>query len=33
MQDWAALAEEIQIILEGYPELTLTQGRKVCKTK
>ena len=31
MQDWVALAEEIQIILKGYPDLTLTQGRKVCK--
>lgn len=32
-EDWLALAEEVQAILKEYPELTLTQGRKVLELR
>lgn len=32
-QDWLALAEEVHAILKEYPELTLTQGRKVLELR
>eukprot|EP00250_Pteridium_aquilinum_P035371 c9264_g1_i1 orf=515-1564(-) len=32
-ENWLALAEEVQAILKEYPELTLTQGRKVLELR
>ncbi|MCO5560372.1 hypothetical protein L7F22_013985 [Adiantum nelumboides] len=32
-EDWLALAEEVHAILKEYPELTLTQGRKVLELR
>jgi len=28
-QRWAALAEQVRLVLSAYPKLKLTQGRKV----
>ncbi|KAH7287993.1 hypothetical protein KP509_31G006400 [Ceratopteris richardii] len=32
-EDWLALAQEVQTLLKAYPELTLTQGRKVLELR
>jgi trehalose 6-phosphate phosphatase len=33
MQEWDALGEEVRSVLEGYPDLRLTKGRKVLEIR
>lgn len=33
MQSWGTLAEQVRVVLDKYPKLTLTQGRMVLEIR